>query len=128
MTAIDLVVLFCVAAGQFVVIPLVGASLLFVCSRKVGAPSGLTFSQSWKVYLAALCCCCRPVPSAYSNSTSSSLRPSTRPLTWRISHPTLAFPFWSDLMVRFWATRRTRKTLTKPHSWSYFVVVRKRIG
>src|SRR5262249_31180876 len=53
----------------------------------------------------------RPVASAYSNSTSSSLRPSTRPLTWWISHPTLAFPFWSDLMV-IWITPLPAAALT----------------
>src|SRR5262249_60867129 len=46
-----------------------------------------------------------------SNSTSSSLRPSTRPLTWWISHPTLAFPFWSDLMV-IWITPLPAAPLT----------------
>src|SRR5262245_24359029 len=49
--------------------------------------------------------------SPYSNSTSISLWPSTRPLTWWISHPTLAFPFWSDLMV-IWITPLPAAALT----------------
>src|SRR5262249_20971162 len=51
------------------------------------------------------------LPPAYSNSTSSSLRPSTRPLTWWISHATLAFPFWTDLMV-IWITPLPAAPLT----------------
>jgi hypothetical protein len=56
MTPLDLLVLVSVIVGQFVVIPLVGASFLFLCSRKLSALGRVTFVQSWKAYLVAVCC------------------------------------------------------------------------
>ena len=39
--------------GHFLFIPLAGALLLLLCFRLLGIP-GLTFLQSWKIYLAAV--------------------------------------------------------------------------
>ena len=51
-----MVAVLAVVLGQFMLIPLVGAALLFLCFRKVDAPKQITFLESWKVYFAAVCC------------------------------------------------------------------------
>jgi len=52
----DLLVLFLVIAGQFVLIPLVGASMLLLSARSIGVAGQLTFLEGWKTYLIALTC------------------------------------------------------------------------
>jgi len=56
MGSAEFLFLLSVIAGQFVIMPLVGASLLYLCSRNVGVPGEVTFAQSWKAYLVAVCC------------------------------------------------------------------------
>jgi hypothetical protein len=44
----DLFAMFWVVIGQFALLPLLGAGLLFLAARLIGVPAQLTFLQSWK--------------------------------------------------------------------------------